>query len=177
MGPVDRVWVRADGSVLYSGRVLQVVTAPDGTEKERRDFVESYRRRLAQQFEKDRERLQRERHESVVAADIKSLFADGDIMEVDGYDDETDAYLRRESPNGFSYVKPLRILKTFVLAAFDSSIKEPVKRLLVEGYFDNKGFQNNLANIIYQCERSAGRIDEFEASLRGNGRIKPALTA
>jgi len=41
VGPVDRVWVRADGSVLYSGRVLQVVTAPDGSEKERRDFVDA----------------------------------------------------------------------------------------------------------------------------------------
>jgi hypothetical protein len=68
-------------------------------------------------------------------------------------------------------VKPLRILKTFVLAAFDSSIKEPVKRLLVEGYFDNKGFQNNLANILYQCERSGGRIEEFEEQLLGNGRV------
>jgi len=178
---LDKIAARLDE--LLSGRLdpellLALARATKGdptllpaTARERRDFVESYRRRLAQQFEKDRERLQRERHESVVAADIKSLFADGDIMEVDGYDDETDAYLRRESPNGFSYVKPLRILKTFVLAAFDSSIKEPVKRLLVEGYFDNKGFQNNLANILYQCERSGGRIEEFEEQLLGNGRV------
>ena len=178
---LDKIAARLDE--LLSGRLdpellLALARATKGdptllpaTARERRDFVESYRRRLAQQFEKDRERLQRERHESVVAADIKSLFADGDIMEVDGYDDETDAYLRRESPNGFSYVKPLRILKTFVLSAFDSSIKEPVKRLLVEGYFDNKGFQNNLANILYQCERSGGRIEEFEEQLLGNGRV------
>jgi len=40
VGPTDRVWVRADGTIVYSGRVLQVVTAADGTEKERRDFVD-----------------------------------------------------------------------------------------------------------------------------------------
>ncbi|MFO0746396.1 MAG: hypothetical protein U1F43_12080 [Myxococcota bacterium] len=40
VGPADRVWVRADGSVLYTGRVLQVVTNPDGSEKERKDFVD-----------------------------------------------------------------------------------------------------------------------------------------
>jgi hypothetical protein len=45
-----------------------------------------------------------------------------------------------------------------------------VKRVLVEGYFDNKSFQNNLANILYQCERSMGRIAEFEEQLKGNGR-------
>ncbi len=141
------------------------------TDRERRDYVESYRRRLAQQFEKDRERIQRERHESAVAADIKVLFGEGEIQEIEGYNDENDALLRRESPNGFSYVKPLRILKTFVHDVFEPAIKEPIKRLLVEGYFDNKGFQNNLANVLYQCERTAGRIADFEEQLLGNGRV------
>lgn len=36
----DRVYLREDGSVLYAGRVLQVVTGPDGEEKERKDFVD-----------------------------------------------------------------------------------------------------------------------------------------
>lgn len=40
IGPVDRVWVRADGSVLYTGRILQVVTNADGSEKERKEFVD-----------------------------------------------------------------------------------------------------------------------------------------
>lgn len=40
VGPVDRVWVKPDGSVLYTGRVLQVVTAPDGTELDKKDFVD-----------------------------------------------------------------------------------------------------------------------------------------
>lgn len=36
----DRVWLKADGSVLYAGRTLQVLTNPDGTERERKDFVD-----------------------------------------------------------------------------------------------------------------------------------------
>ncbi len=40
VGPVDRVWVKQDGSVLYTGRVLLVVTAADGTETERKDFID-----------------------------------------------------------------------------------------------------------------------------------------
>lgn len=40
VGPTDRVWVRPDGSILYTGRVLLVVTAPDGSERERKDFVD-----------------------------------------------------------------------------------------------------------------------------------------
>lgn len=139
--------------------------------RETNDYVERYRHRMVTQYEKDRERLQREQHENAISTDIDALFGGTEVAPVDGYDEEEDAYLRRESPNGFTHIKPLRILKTFVHNPFEKEIKEPIKRILVEGYFDNKGFQNNLANIIYQCERSAGRIDEFEASLRGNGRI------
>lgn len=40
VGPVDRVWVKQDGSVLYTGRVLLVVTSPDGAEVERKDFID-----------------------------------------------------------------------------------------------------------------------------------------
>ncbi len=141
------------------------------TPRERRDFLDAYRKRLVTQFDKDRERILREQHENAIAADIRSLFGDAEILEVEGYDDEHDSFLRRESPNGFIWIKPLRILKTFIAGEFEPQLKESIKRILVEGYFDNKGFQNNLANILYQCERSAGRILDFETQLRGNGRI------
>lgn len=40
LGNSTRVWVGPDGNVLYAARVLQVVTAPDGVEKSRTDFVD-----------------------------------------------------------------------------------------------------------------------------------------
>jgi hypothetical protein len=141
------------------------------TPRERRDFLEAYRKRLVTQFEKDRERILREQHENAIAADIQDLFGETEVPEVDGYDEEHDSFLRRESPNGFIWIKPLRILKAFIASDFEPLLKESIKRVLVEGYFDNKAFQNNLANILYQCERSGGRIAEFEEMLRGNGRI------
>jgi hypothetical protein len=141
------------------------------TPRQRREFLDSYRRRLITQFEKDRERILREQNESAIATDIRSLFGEDEILEVEGYDDEQDSILRQESPNGFAWIKPLRILKTYISYHFEPQLKEAVKRVLVEGYFDNKGFQNNLANILYQCERSLGRITEFEEQLRGTGRV------
>jgi hypothetical protein len=141
------------------------------TPRERKDFLDAYRKRLVTQFEKDRERILREQHENAIAVDIRSLFGDAEILEVEGYDEEHDSLLRRESPNGLAWIKPIRILKTFIALGFEPQLKESIKRILVEGYFDNKGFQNNLANILYQCERSGGRILEFEEQLRGTGRV------
>lgn len=40
VGSTDRVYVRSDGSVLYTARVLLVQYGPDGEEKDRRDFVD-----------------------------------------------------------------------------------------------------------------------------------------
>lgn len=40
VGPADRVWVRQDGSLLYAERLLEVVFGPDGTERERKDFID-----------------------------------------------------------------------------------------------------------------------------------------
>lgn len=40
VGSTDRVYVRADGSVLYTARVLLVQVGPDGEEIDRQDFVD-----------------------------------------------------------------------------------------------------------------------------------------
>jgi hypothetical protein len=141
------------------------------TPREKKDYLDAYRRRVITQFDKDRERIQREQHENAIAVDIRSLFGETEILEVDGYDEEHDSMLRKDSPNGFAWIKPMRILKTFIANDFEPQLKESIKRILVEGYFDNKGYQNNLANILYQCERSGGRIAEFEEQLRGSGRV------
>ncbi|HAP43764.1 MAG: hypothetical protein A2087_05400 [Spirochaetes bacterium GWD1_61_31] len=134
------------------------------------DFISDYRRRIISQFEKDRERLQRERHENAIAKDIKELFGDLEIYSVEGYDDHNDQYLRRETPMGFTHIKAVSILKTFVHGLFDERVKETIKRILVEGYFDNKVYQNNLANILYQCDRTTNRIAGFESNLKSNSK-------
>ena len=178
---VDKLFAQLDHCLadrLHPEVVLSLLRCAKGepwftpsTPRERRDYLDSYRRRLAAQFDKDRERILREQHEDAIAADIRSLFGDAEIFEVEGYDDENDAYLRRESPNGFTWIKPMRILKTYVGQLFSPALAEPVKRILVEGYFDNKNYQNNLANILYQCERTGARIAEFEGQLRGTSRV------
>lgn len=139
--------------------------------RERRSFLESYKNRVYTQFQKDKERILRERHESAITHDINALFGDMEIMEMESYNETNAALLARESPDTFAHVKPMRILKTFIYSIFDPRFREPVKRLLVEGYFDNKAFQNNLANVFFQCEHSGERFQNFEEQIGGNGRI------
>jgi hypothetical protein len=181
LGKIEKLFTRLDKILAERlGRdiLLALIRALKGdpyfissTRRERREFLKPYLRRQSVQFEKDRERLLREQHESIIASDIKGLFGEGEILALEGYDEENDAFLRRESPNSFTFIKPLRILKTFIAGIFDPLLKESIKRILVEGYFENKNFQNNLANILYQCERSENRILDFEQQLIGTGRL------
>ncbi len=39
-GPTNRVWIGPEGKVLYTARYLEAIYEPDGTEKERRDFID-----------------------------------------------------------------------------------------------------------------------------------------
>lgn len=146
---------------------------PD-TKRQRLDYIDEYRKRIVTQYERDRERLLRERHENAVSMDIRELFGGTEVLVLDGYNEEVDSYLRRESPNGFTHVKPMGILKTFVKGVFETQIKETVKKVLVEGYFDNKNFQNSLANILFQCDRTGPRVEAFEEGLKGNARVSVA---
>ncbi|GAB1456462.1 hypothetical protein MASR2M48_17700 [Spirochaetota bacterium] len=91
----------------------EAIFEPD-VRRQRTDYVDEYRKRLITQYERDRERLLRERHENAVSMDIRDLFGNIEVLSLEGYSDENDSYLRRESPNGFTHVKPMAILKTFV---------------------------------------------------------------
>ncbi|HOX91778.1 MAG TPA: DUF5312 family protein, partial [Spirochaetales bacterium] len=139
--------------------------------REQGRYLEQYRERLVAQFDRDRDRLRRERHESSVANDIRELFGATPIATVEDYDEDIDAYLRRESPTGFTHIKAMSMLKTFVHGIFETQIKELVKKVLVEGYFDSKTFQSNLANILYQCDRTSARMVAFEDMLHSSGRV------
>ncbi|GAB1431415.1 hypothetical protein MASR2M29_00400 [Spirochaetota bacterium] len=143
---------------------------PD-TRRDKKNYIDTYRKRIVSQYNRDRERLLRERHETVLSRDIKDLFGSMDILAPQAYSAETDAFLRKESTIGFDHVKAMSILKTYVNGIFETQIKEPLKKLLVEGFFEKKDFQNNLANILFQISKSAGRINDFETELKSSSRI------
>ncbi|MEI6385355.1 MAG: DUF5312 family protein [Spirochaetota bacterium] len=141
------------------------------TPKELKKHFAAYRHRVGSQFDKDIARLRHEWRENTVMADLTTLFKDIEFMTIDGYDEETDAYLRKETPNGLLWIKPLRALRTFIVHIFEPVIFHLVTKILLEGYFENKDFQNNVANILYQCEKSSQKVNAFEVQLNGSGRF------
>lgn len=141
------------------------------TVSEQLSYLDSYKNRLSVLYNRDRERIERERTETAVTQDLKTLFAGSDLLDIEGYKENIAKILRAKGFDSFTQIKPLRILKSFILAKFEKELKDSVKKLLVEGYFENRTFQNALSNIYYRCEGYLMSITQFEESLTGTGQV------
>lgn len=144
-------------------------------DREHRSYTAAYKKRLTTQFRKDRDRIVRERNEHALENDIKSLFGDAELLHLDGYNDQENAALQRAGHATFTQIKPLRILKSFTLAKFERTIRDDLKRIIVEGFFENKQFQSSISSIYHQCDHSYERILAFEEELNGSGRHSVTL--
>lgn len=144
-------------------------------DREHRRYTAAYKKRLTTQFRKDRDRIVRERNEHALENDIKALFGDAELLHLDGYNDQENAALQEAGYATFTQIKPLRILKSFTLAKFERTIRDNLKRIIVEGFFENKQFQNNISNVYHQCDHTYERILAFEEELNGSGRHSVTL--
>jgi hypothetical protein len=122
---------------------------------------------LAAGFRRDQERLQREINENTIGGDLKTLFGGADPLEVTGYTEALSAQLAARGYDSFARVRPLAILKSFILGHFEKNLRDPLKRLLVEGTFATKMIDLRFNNTFYACEGLGARLRELEESLVG----------
>jgi hypothetical protein len=137
--------------------------------QEESSFLEAFRNRLQISYQRSRERIQGALRELAVVEDLKRLFPDGQPEEIEGYREDVDQALQERDFDGFLQIRPLRILKNYIRSHFDKELKEPLKRLIVEGKFENKIFQNMFTNTYFQCDGILGKIIQFEEELKGSG--------
>ncbi len=121
---------------------------------------------LSSAYRKERERLQREINENTIGGDLKTLFGGAEPLEVPGYSEALSAQLTARGYDSFARVKPLAILKSFMLAHFEKSLRDPLKRLLVEGTFASKMIDLRFNNTFYACEGLGARLRQLEESLQ-----------
>jgi len=139
-------------------------------DKEMHFYLETYKKKLTDQFQHIRDRIMRERREDAIAQDLKSLFGNAELLKVQGYSEEFNDILSEDGFETFKYIKPLMIVKSFSVGKFERNIRENVNKLIVEGYFESEAFQNKLSNLYYTCEKIMNGIIEFEEELTGESK-------
>jgi len=141
--------------------------SPD-VDTEKPNYLEDYKKRLSNHFNKIRDRIQRERNENAIEQDLQSMLGGADLLRIEGYSDEQNQRLNAKKLNSFSHVKPIRILKSFAVAKFEKLLRDQIKRLLAEGFFDNRSFLSKLSDNYYKCEKTIENIASFEEFLKEN---------
>jgi hypothetical protein len=131
--------------------------------------IESFRNRWLITFQRSRDRVRWLLRENEVSEDLKALFAGADLLEIEGYPEGIDQALQQRELEGFVHFRPLRIMKSYILMHFERELRDLVKRLIVEGKFENRIFQNMLTNTFFGCEGVRDRIHEFEQALQSDG--------
>jgi len=137
--------------------------------QEEGSFLEAFRNRLQISYHRSKERIQGQLRELAVVEDLKRLFPNGQPEEIEGYQEDVDQALQERDFDSFPQIRPLRILKNYIRSHFSKELKEPLKRIIVEGKFENNIFQNMFTNTYFQCDGMLGKIIQFEEELQGSG--------
>ncbi len=135
------------------------------------DFLEMFKTRLRARFELEREKLRREHSESEVTADLKNLFHDTPLLDVRGYTAGVAQELTDGGFDAFTHIQGLRILKSFVSEFFEPRIKEHIKLLVIDGFFENKEFKDRFIGFFHTAQAAVDDIGLFEDTLNGSGDV------
>ncbi len=151
---------------------------PPVDQEENADHAGAFRERLEKDFQKNRDKLEREMNEGVIGTNLKALFPDGKMESVRGYNQENSRIFRDEADTELIHVRPYTILKTFSIKKFDQNLAEPLNQVIIAGFFDDKAFQTRINEVYHKCGETSSRLSQFESGLTDEpgSSIKTALT-
>lgn len=141
------------------------------SEKIIKPHLQSYLERLSNRYQMAKKRILQEEREKTVAHELKELFQDADLLELKGYNASMAQILADNDFLSFSHIKSICILKSFLYAKFQNNLEEALKKLVVEGYFEDKFFKTTLSSTFYGSEALIDKIRQFEEDLSGSGHI------
>jgi hypothetical protein len=141
------------------------------TDTSTKTFLEVYKSKLSSRFQMDMEKVTRECNEREILADLTNLFGAAELLETEGYGEDLAKMLQAESFNSFTHIKPLSIVKSFTVLHFEKRIQETVKRIVINGFFEQKEFRERFINLFHSCQGAHEAVTRFEEALAAPGEV------
>ena len=132
-------------------------------------YLGEYIDALKLRFEKNKERCAREAIEEGISRDFSSLFGKISLLQMRGYNEEESSALASGGFARFSHVRPLRIVKSYLLARYEGDCKRTIGKLVADGVFANMAFKDSLAKASSSCDNVLQGIERFEEDASGIG--------
>lgn len=119
---------------------------------------------IQDQYNADEARIKREIKDEKIQVDIETLFPNHQLSTLIGYNDEMNDLLLQNSSVSFSWITPLKILKTFVQHYYPDTLKALLNDIVIEGFFNNPNFKTQFSQTVFGANEVLEKIEAFEAS-------------
>ncbi len=151
---------------------------PPVDQEEGSDYAGAFRERLEKEFQQNRDKIEREMNEGVIGTNLKALFPDEKLESVRGYNGKNSKIFQDQADAELEHVRPYAILKSFAVKKYDAHMTEPLNKIIVAGFFEDKEFQSRINEAFRNCNEISARLSQFESGLTDEpgSSIKTALT-
>ena len=129
-------------------------------------FIEFMQKRFAS----DSERIKGEVKDYTVSFEIKELFGEQPLEELNVYNAMTNEYLRSETPYSFVWITPLQVLKSFMAQFMTPAVRTVLNNIVIEGFFNNQSYKADFSSTIYAMNEIDNQIADFEKSFERGGK-------
>ncbi|MBN2736341.1 MAG: hypothetical protein JXR70_05125 [Spirochaetales bacterium] len=135
------------------------------TDSENKNFIEKLITRKSNQFTRDMDQAKRQNNEETILKDLSELFEQDSLVEVKGYSRQESSYFVNSGLPPLNLVKPMAVVKTFLLSKYKDEARQAIKKLLFESFYESKDFQKVFTESYHQSESLFLKLEEFENSL------------
>lgn len=144
----------AKGDVEY---MPQAATYKDSAKKHFSEMLQA-------KFKSDEQRIKTEIKDERINNELTNLFGNVNLLSLNGYNNETNAKLLANSSSTFSWIMPMRILKTFLATYLSDSIRSLLNDIVVEGFFNNPQFKTDFSSETFAALECSQDVQAFETS-------------
>lgn len=128
-------------------------------------ILENYRKEISDTFNKTKDLIAHQYSEKSLQKDIKELFQDKMLLQVEGFGDELVALIEKKNAGDINGIQGLRITKTFINEVYEKNYKELLNTFILEGFFVDKEFQKAFSDAYFRLNEIKKYFDESERSL------------
>lgn len=119
---------------------------------------------LQAKFKSDEQRIKTEMKDEKINNELTNLFGSTSLLTLNGYNSETNQKLLEGSPLSFTWIMPMRILKTFLAVYLAEPVRSLLNDIVVEGFFNNPQYKTDFASDIFAAMESSQEVQNFEES-------------
>lgn len=144
----------AKEDVLYEPKFASYTGSP------RQEFADMFQER----FNADEKRIKIEVQDETISKDVETLFNGFPLENVFAYNNEINKLLQENTALSFSWVLPIRVLKTFSKVYVSEGVRSLLNDIIIEGFFNNTNYKTTFSSTVYSVIGMADQIAAFEAS-------------